>query len=200
MEYKLGKNCYLFHSMIGTYGSEFTTSMRRRGRDVDSEKFFNFYHGGDSVGEVEKMMGLDVRDIMCCASKKNPAVVYHRSFGLILSGEIKSMFDNDSGLVMFEDGAYATEPYYKNFTKKTNLQTLMTTWYDKFSKSTTFNWNEVILNPGSKIVGAFHDPSFDPKKLNHAYQCTYGEQEYFKFLEKADRLGLNLVEINAKFR
>lgn len=200
MEYELGKNCYLFHSFVGTYPDEFLKLMGyEHGRDLDFEKFMTFYMGGNSVGELEKNLGLDVREVMCCASKTNPAVAYHRPYGLILSGEVKVMFDNDSGIIMLPDGTYPSEPSYDD-AHEVDLQTLMTTWYDGFSKSSNFIWNEVILRKNSKVVGAFHDPSFNPDSLENAYQCTFRNQEYAKFLEKVNHLGLDLLEINAKFK
>ena len=200
MVYELGRNCHLFHSFVGNYPDEFIKLMRgKHARDPDSEKFMTFYMGGNSVGELEKSLGLDVREVMCCASKTNPAVTYHRPYGLILSGEVKVMFDNDSGIIMLPDGTYPSESYY-DFAHEVDLQTLMTTWYDLFLKSPIFSWNEVILRKNSKVVGAFHDTSFNPDSLKGAYQCTFESQEYSKFLEKINHLGLDLLEINAKFK
>ncbi|MBI2124253.1 hypothetical protein HYT92_00520 [Candidatus Pacearchaeota archaeon] len=200
MKYELEKNCYLFHSFVGDYPVEFMRLVRHKlNRNIDSEKFMTFYNGGNSVGELEKSLGLDVREVMCCASKISPAVIYHRPYGLILSGEVKVMFDNDSGVVMLPDGTYDSEPHF-DFTHKADLQTLMTKWYDEFKKSPVFTWNEVILKRNSKIIGAFHDPSFNPESLMFAYLCTFKEQEYAKFLEKVKKLGLGLLEINAKFK
>ena len=76
----------------------------------------------------------------------------------------------------------------------------MTKWYYKFSKSSKFIWNEVVLRKGSKVVGAFHDPSFDPESLRYAEDCTFKEQEYLRFLEKVKQLGLDLFEVNARFK
>ena len=195
MVYELGKNCNLFHSFVGTYPDEFLRFMsHEHARDPDFEKFMTFYCGGNSVGELEKSLGLDVREVMCCASKTNPAVTYHRPYGLILSGEVKVMFDNDSGIIMLPDGTYPSESYY-DFTNEVDLQTLMTTWYDRFQKSSNFIWNEVILRKNSKVIGAFHDPSFNPDSLKGAYQCTFKDQEYSRFLEKVDHLGLDLLVI-----
>ncbi len=197
MSYEIGKDCHLLHSFIGYYTDEFFRVMGER--DPDHEKFMTFYHSEDDVSELEKRLGLDVREIICCVSKPDPAVVYHRPYGLILSGKIKAMFDNDSATSMLPDGTYnGLRP--ADFTNETDLQTLMTTWYDKFEEARAFTWNEAILRKGSKIVGAFHDPAFDPGRMQFAGMCTYKEQEYLKFLEKIDRLGLNLLEINAKFK
>ena len=200
MEYELGKNCHLFHSFVGFYSDQFLKLMsHEHGRDSDFEKFMVFYMGGNSVGELEKSLDLDVIEVMCCASKIDPAAVYHRPYGLILSGEVKIMFDNDSGIIMSPDGTYPSESHY-DFAHKVDLQTLMTEWYDRFSKSFNFIWNEVILRKNSKVVGAFHDPSFNPESLKYAGQCTFKDQEYSKFLEKINQLGLDLLEINAKFK
>ena len=196
---QIGKDYYLFHSLIGSYKSEFTNMMRNKGRDVDSEKFFNFYYGGKSVNEIEKSMGLDFREVICCASKKNPAVVYHRPYGLILSGDVSAIFDNDSGISMSSKGTYPSEQHYK-FANEITIENLMNRWYYNFEKSSNFTWNEVILKPGSQIIGAFHYPSFDAKILNHAYLCTFKDKEYEKFLEKVDELNLDLIEINPKFK
>lgn len=200
MIYKLGKNCHLLHSFVGTHPEEFLQLMRREhGRDPDFEKFMTFYRSGNSVGELEKSLGLDVREVMCCASKTNPAVTYHRPYGLILFGDVKVMFDNDSGIIMLPDGTYPSEPHY-DFAHEVDLQTLMNKWYDHFSESSNFIWNEVILRRGSKVIGAFHDTSFDPESLRSAGDCTFKEQEYAKFLEKVKRLGLDLLQVNAKFK
>jgi len=200
MEYELGKNCHLFHSFIGDYQPDLIRLlMNEHGRNPNYEKFLTFYNGGNSVEELEKSLGLDVREIMCCASKTEPAVFYHRPYGLILSGEAKVMFDNDSGLMMLPDGTYPTEPFF-DFTHKVDLQTLMTTWYDQFLESPGLAWNEVVLKKGSKIVGAFYDPSFDPSWMACAGYCTFKEQEYSKFLEKVKNLGLDLLEIKSKVK
>lgn len=198
MTYNFGKNCHLFHSLNGYYPNTFMKLMREQGRDPDPEKFITFYMGGNSIAELEKNMGLDIREIICCASKIKPAVTFHRPYGLILSGDIKAMFDNDSGIIMSPNGTYLLEDHY-NFAHKTDLQTLMTEWYDKFSQSSTFMFNEVILKKGSKIVGAFHDSSINPEKRYTGYS-TFEKQEYSLFLEKIDKLGLELVQINAKFK
>jgi hypothetical protein len=200
MIYEIGKNCHLLHSFVGTYPDEFLNLMRgEHGRDPDFEKFMTFYTGGNSVGELEKNLGLDVREVMCCASKTDPAVTYHRPYGLILSGDVKVMFDNDSGIIMLPDGTYPSESHY-DFSHEVNLDTLMTKWYDDFSKSSNFIWNEVVLRRGSKISGAYHDPSFDPESLKYAGDCTFKEQEYAKFLEKVEQLRLDLLEVNSKFK
>ncbi|MBT3397733.1 hypothetical protein HOA55_02895 [archaeon] len=198
MEYELGRNCHLFHSLMGNHPNEFSRLMRQKhGRDPDSEKFINFYRSGNSVEELEESLGLDVREIMCCISKTDPAVFYHRPYGLILSGEVKVMFDNDSGLSMMPDGTYPHESKY-DFVRESDLQTLMTSWYSKFPESGQFIWNEAVLGKNSKIVGAFHDPSFDPNSMRCAGSCTLKEQEYPKFLEKVKRVGLRLREIAVK--
>lgn len=200
-KYELGKDYYFFHSFVENQADVFRRLMYNAGRDPDGEKFYNFYHSGDSVQEVEKSLGLDIREIMCCVSKVDPAVVYHRPFGLILSGKPKVFFDNDSGNVMLPDGTYNSKPYYSSTTKQVSLDTLLTSWYDTFSKRNgRSRWNEAILNKGSKIIGAFHDPNYDFEMMSFAYGSTFQEKEYCKFLEKIDQLCLNLIEINAKHK
>ena len=75
----------------------------------------------------------------------------------------------------------------------------MTTFYKRFEKSQTRIWNEAVLKKGSKIIGAFHDPSFDPEHMRFMGDCTYKNKEYGKFLEKVKQLDLPLMEVNAKF-
>ena len=199
MKYEIGKNCHLFHSLVGTYPREFLKLMNRHERDPHPEKFMAFLNGGKSVGELEKSLGLDIREVMCCASKQNPALTYHKPFGLILSGEIKVIFDNDSGVTMSEDGTYPSEAYY-NSAHKVDLQTIMTTWYDRFLKSHDFILNEAILKRNSRIIGAFHDPSFDGERLKWSYDCTLKDKEYQRFIERVKQLNMNLVEVTAKFK
>jgi hypothetical protein len=192
---------YLLHSFIGAYPQTMIDLMRRNNRTIDHEKFISFYAGGNTVEELEKNLGLDIREIMCCASKKDPAATYHRPYGLILSGTIRTVFDNDSGTIIMPDGTYNIDHHYK-FAHETNINNILNDWYNKFSNPETkhFYWNEVILNKGSKIVGAFHDKSFDPTQMKNAYQCTFKEKEYEKFLEKTSKLQLKLIEINAKYK
>jgi hypothetical protein len=98
---------------------------------------------------------------------------------------------------MLSDGSYPHESRY-DFVNETDLQTLMTSWYAQFPESKQFIWNEVILGKNSKIIGAFHDPSFDPKSMRFAGNCTFKEKEYPRFLEKVNQLGLDLLEITVK--
>ena len=177
---------------------EFRKLMFAQGRQPNAEKFLTFFNGKDSVGELEKSLGLDIREVMCCASKASPAVVYHRPYGLILEGETKVMFNDDSGVFMLPDGTYTQSPL--GFTKEIDLQTLMTEWYNRFERSPNFVFNEAVLKKGAKIVGAFHDPSFDPESLMYVSQCSFGVQEPAAFLEKVERLSLDLVTIDAKFK
>ncbi len=200
MKYEIGVNCHLLHSFVGAYPDNFMNLMRRiHGRNPDIEKFMTFYRAGNSVGDLERSLGLDVREVMCCVSKIDPAVAYHRPYGLILSGEVKMMFDNDSGIMMLPDGTYPCESGH-DFAHEADLQTLMTTWYDGFSKSPYFIWNEVILKRNSKIVGAFHDSSFDPESLRYAGDCAFKEQEYPRFLDKVKQLQLSLLDVSARFK
>lgn len=59
--------------------------------------------------------------------------------------------------------------------------------------------DEVILKKGSKIIGAFHDPNMR-KNFIGSGSITYREKEYSMFLEKIKKLGLDLIEINARFK
>ncbi len=197
MEYTQGKDYYLLYSLVGNYDKEFIDLMQKNNRHVDYEKFVNFYISGRNREKTEKGLGLDINEIMCCISKKDPAVIYHIPYGLILSGEIKTIFDNDSGLRRLENGTYPTEPYY-NFTNKVSLENIMTTWYDHFEKSSTLNWNEAILKKGAKIIGAFHDPSFNSKILRNN-KALFKDSEYQRFIEKIIELKLDLIEIKAKY-
>ncbi len=196
----LGENCFLLHTLVGSYPSNFTSLMYVHKRNYDYAKFPHFAHfAGNTLEEVEKGMGLDLREIICCASKKSPAVTYHKSFGLILSGDIKKVYDGDSALCMNENGEYPLELPYGN-TKETTLEHLMGSWYEDFKKTDYFHWNEVILNKGAHIVGAFHDPRYKPSFTRIDYrQDETQEKVYEKFLKKVDMLGLDLLEIEAKF-
>jgi len=84
-------------------------------------------------------MGLDIREVMCCVSKINPAVTYHNPFGLILTGKIKCVFDGDSGLIMNADGTYTLKNHYKS-ANKTNIKRIMNWGYKNFENSKKFDW------------------------------------------------------------
>ncbi len=200
MKYELSKNSFLFYTLLGSNSGSFSALMHANKREkFDMEKFFNFYHyGGNTISETESALGLDIREVMTCASKLSPAVTYHRNYGLILSGTVKAIFDGDTGLVMTGEGEYPLQQHYKT-ANQVDLQTLMTTWYAEFEKATNFIWNEVILEKGSKIVGAFHDLNKKPTSTFIGYHETYSQdKQYCLFMEKVSSLGLEIVEINSK--
>ncbi|MFQ5621547.1 MAG: hypothetical protein ACE5FT_06930, partial [Candidatus Nanoarchaeia archaeon] len=111
---------------------------------------------------------------MCCVSKRDPAVVYHNAFGLILEGEPVVCFDNDSNLRLNEDGTYDRVPN-TNFTNISSIEELMGPWYEKFIEGRCFKWNEVVLAKWARIRGAFCD--LDVKKERMRLRTSWSDSD-----------------------
>ncbi len=188
---------YFFRTLIGTNPEVFYDIMKRSGRGrIGPWQIENFLDAPDSLEGINLALGLDLREVMCTVSKRSPAVTYHRPFGLILEGNIKSFYDNDSGKRLLENGMYNN--FIFDFTREVGLNYLLTQWYLTFENAQRFIWNEGILEKGSRVIGAFFDPNIDQKKMDYRYS-PYAEPEFDSFIKKAKSSGLELLEISAKF-
>ncbi|MDB5175871.1 MAG: hypothetical protein JWM81_729 [Candidatus Saccharibacteria bacterium] len=146
-------------------------------------------------GVTESML-LSRREVMTTVSKTNPAVTYHRPYGLILDGEIKECFDNDSGKVLQSDGTYNSHVF--DFTNPIEPDGLLGPWYDEYTSARSLLWNEAVLKKGSKVIGAFRDPRLD---TTHQAITGRGESpsEYDLFMDKVQKCGLGVLDITARF-
>jgi hypothetical protein len=193
---------HFFHTLIGQYPEEHFSLLRQKNgvRNVhwDHLKIKNFLKVPDDRKKMEEHMGLPYREIMCTFSKTRNAVTYHLPFGLILSGEVRASFNNDSGLGLSEKGQYDGTPF--SFTSEVTLQQLAAAYKEKYQEAVrSFQWDEVVLKPGSHIVGAFHDPNLSQdRKRQGRYDAP--EHEYEDFLNKCRRLGLPILEVEAKWK
>lgn len=197
MESEKDQSGHLFYTLFGPHAYAFPKIMRKAGRDPDFWKIDSFLSAPDSGEGINRNLGLDLREIICTVSKTSPAVTYHRSFGLVIEGEVKAYFDNDTGKVLQEDGRY--NDYLFEFTHQTTRQFLLGPWYEQFTGGNYFIWNEAILDKGSRVIGAFYDPQIDRDLMKFDYS-HYQEREFDLFFDKAQKIGLPLIPISAKFK
>ncbi len=191
------KPYYLLHTLVGYRGDALGPIFYDHNREWPPlRKMDVFLEAEPETPEgVTEAFGLDIREVMCTVSRRRPAVTYHSPYGLVLEGEVKACFDNDTGKSLQEDGTYSDNAF--DFTHESTPEQLMGKWYKGFTRSSHFTWNEAILAKGSKVAGAFHDPRAKTMGLSVS-DCRYPKVEYGQFLDKVQRCGLELLEITAK--
>ncbi|EKD93948.1 MAG: hypothetical protein ACD_28C00020G0010 [uncultured bacterium] len=193
---------HLLYTFTGAYPDEhFRVLQKERGRWDDRWNYFkvrNFLGGPDSRGEMEEYLGLPHREIICTLSKTRNAVSYHLPYGLVLSGEVRICFNGDSGLHLSAQGNYEGQPF--EFTREVTVPDLAHAYAEKYRETVkAFTWDEVVLKPGSSIVGAFHDPIVSQIQYRQGV-LQAPEHEYSEFMEKCKKLGLPILEVEAKYK
>jgi len=184
-----GREMFLFHTLLGNFPRHLISYLRRLGINTEYKKLDNFLYGAGDIASVENRLGLAHREIMCTLSTKETAVYYHAPFGLIIDGEVRICYDNDSGLQYNEHGEYTGAPFH--FTHETGIQAIADN-YDKIHPVNVFKWTEVILRPGARIIGAFIDKE-------RALLCSQEEEENVKrFLDRSNHLNLPLLEVQRR--
>lgn len=201
MELLKSRPYYFLHTLIGTHSREFGRIMLAAGRSDFPElyKIESFLNSEDDTPQgVADYMGLDLREIMCTVSRPSPSVNYHRRYGLVLDGNVRVCYDNDSGAGLQEDGTYNDHMF--EFTSETTPDELMGEWYDEYKKAVKFTWNEVVLEKGAEVIGVFYDPKKTLRFPESRTESRRTQQEEFElFLDKAERCGLPVLHIDAKF-
>lgn len=187
----------LLYTLYGWNAEAFPKIMRRAGRDFGGAwKINTFLRAPESPEGIEQALGLDLREVFCTVSRFDPAVTYHRPYGLVLTGQVRGYYDDDTGKVLQEDGEYSGGKY--DFASEITKDELMNGWYEKFQRTERFIWNEAILAKGARVIAAFYDPKADATLESYDYS-PFGCRERELFLEKAKKSGLSLVQIAAKF-
>jgi hypothetical protein len=201
-EYLSDQPYYFLHTLVGARSRELGRMMISAGRSEQPlhHKVDLFLNASPETPEgVNLALGLDLREVMCTVSKRSPAVHYHDNYGLVMEGNVKACFDNDSGCDLQEDGTYSA-PFF-DFANSSSPEALMGDWYDEYeARKGSITWNEVILEKGSRVAGVFFDSDKPP--LFPDYPKVTGRtegEEYDLFLEKARRCGLAVLHIQAKF-
>ncbi len=188
------KPYYYLHTMVDTNAAVFSSIMGQHGRERPPIKKLDvFLSASDETPDgVSRAMGFDVREVLCTISKSNPAVTYHKPYGLVLDGVMKSCFDGDTGKVLKSDGEY--DDHLFDFTNETTADHILGEWYDDYELKNRFTWNEALLAKGARVVGAFHDPRIETMR-----QIGGTKEEYRQFIDKVGRCGLDLFQVTTKF-
>src|SRR5437763_1587257 len=118
---------YLFHTLFGKHDRTHHRVLSLHGRNCDEIfKIDSFLNAPNPPEVIAFSLGLNIREVICTISQLSPAVTYHRPYGLILHGEIRVSYDNDSGLLLQENGEYKGEPF--SFVNETTPDELLGKW------------------------------------------------------------------------
>lgn len=193
-----GESYFLLHTLTGRYDHAHYKCLSRNpalaGVDLFGEsgvKMDVFLNGPNDIAAIEERLGFKDREVMCTISSVRLASAYRMLIGLVLSGEVRVCYDNDSGLYLDGDtGIYTGE--LLDIAKESSLSELVEMYSERFAGRRGI-WGEVILKPPITIQG-FFCVSADDKLLN-------GEPPAFKkerqvFVEKCRELRLPMLEIS----
>ena len=188
---KDGRPLYLLHTLLKSFPPELTRYLTGLGHVIIPRKTDNVLRGGDSIADIEVALALAHREIICTLSRApDDAIYYHAEYGLVLDGEVRTCYDNDSGWTYADNGRYERPPL-RPYANEITLEALADN-YDKLHPHGATNWNEVILHPGARVVGAFVD------RGDYAYMLPDMKEALDLFLEKCEAVGLPILEVRSR--